>query len=507
MSVPVPTLAMRGLVKTFGPTRALDDASLTVAPGTIHGLVGQNGAGKSTLIKVLAGLVVPDEGSVELDGRLVLPITPGRAEEFGIAFIHQDRLLVPTATVGEALFLGREGTGSRLGVWRGALQRRADEALHRFFGVSLPRHALIRDLSTAQQQIVQITRALLFDPKVIVFDEPTAALAKREVESLFAAIGRLKARGLTTIYISHYLAEIERLCDTVTVMRNGRDVAHVNPRETSIGAITRLMVDRDVKDLFPRHKAERGAPVLSVAGLASPPHFKDVSFELRRGEVLGLTGLLGCGAKELVQALFGLTPARGTIIAGGKAVRLGSPTAAVRRGLALVPEDRRAQGVALDLGVRENITLASLKRVSSFGWLVRARERRRAAGLIDDLQIKTSGLEAPVRTLSGGNQQKVALAKWLARDQDVYILDEPTVGVDVAAKAEIYRLIAQLAERGAGVLMLSADLDELLGACDRVMVMYRGVVVSEHRAAETTAEQLLNAALTGTDHEEASDAA
>ncbi|MCJ2141805.1 sugar ABC transporter ATP-binding protein [Methylobacterium sp. E-066] len=495
---PPPALAMRDLVVTFGPTRALDGAALTVAPGTIHGLIGQNGAGKSTLIKVLAGLVTPEAGTVALHGTPIAGITPGRVEELGIAFIHQERLLVPTATVGEALFLGREAAGSRFGYLSGGLQKRAEAAIARFFGIRLPRNALIRDLTIAQQQIVQITRALLAEPKIVVFDEPTAALAKREAEHLFAAIARLKANGLTTLYISHYLAEIERHCDAVTVMRNGRDVAEVDPRRTSTAALTRLMVGRDVSDLFPRHRAEPGAPVLALAGVSVPPALRDVSFVLRRGEVLGLTGLLGSGAKELVQALFGLAPIKaGTVTVDGRVAHVANPHDAVRRGLALVPENRRAHGVALDLGIRENLTLASLDRVSRRGWLDRVRERAQALRLIGDLQIKAAGPEAPVRTLSGGNQQKVVLGKWLAREAGLYILDEPTIGVDIAAKAEIYRLIAGLAEGGAGILLLSTDLDELLGICDRVLVLYRGAIVSEHPAAGTTAESLLNATLTG----------
>ena len=497
---PVPALAMRGLVKTFGPTRALDGATLEVAPGSVHGLVGQNGAGKSTLIKALAGLVVPDAGTIDLFGTRLERITPTRAELAGIAFIHQDRLLVPTATVGEALFLGREASGSRFGVWRGALQRHADEALQGTFGLTLPRGALIRDLTTAQQQIVQITRALLSKPRLIVFDEPTAALTKQEVDSLFRAIAQLKAQGLTTLYISHYLSEIDQICDTVTVLRNGRDVGHVQPRSTPVAEVMRLMVDRDVKDLFPKVKASIGEPVLAVERLGSPGRFSDVSLTVRQGEILGLTGLLGSGAKELVQALFGLDAAKtGTVRLGGHLRRLASPTAAARRGIALVPEDRRVQGVALDLSVRENVTLASLGRVSLFGWLRRAAERTHVDRLIGELGIKTAGADAPVRTLSGGNQQKVAIAKWLSRQSDLYILDEPTVGVDVAAKTEIYRLIGRLAERGAAILILSADLDELVGICDRVAVMYRGRIVTEQRAADTSADELLHAALTGGD--------
>ncbi len=491
-------LAMRGLVKAFGATRALDGATLSVEAGTVHGLVGQNGAGKSTLIKVLAGLVAPDAGAVELFGAPLADITPARAASAGIAFIHQERLLVPSATAGEALFLGREATASRFGVRRGRFDALAQAALKQFFGLSLPRGALIRDLTTAQQQIVQITRALLAEPRLVVFDEPTAALTRVEVENLFRAIAQLRAAGLTVLYISHYLSEIERICDAVTVLRNGRDVARLDPRATSIAAITRLMVGRDVKDLFPKPAIALGGPVLTVRGLSRPGAFADVSFALRRGEVLGLTGLVDSGAKDLVQTLFGLAPAgAGEVEVDGRVRRFPSPAAAVRRGLALVPEDRRGRGVDPDMSVRENVTLASLGRFSRWGWLKRGAERREAARLVADLGVRAAGPEAAVRTLSGGNQQKVALAKWLSRSSTVYVLDEPTVGVDVAAKVDIYRLIGRLAERGAAVLVLSTDLDELLGVCDRVLVMFRGRIVSEHRAAETGPDRLLDAALTG----------
>ncbi len=491
-------LRMQGLVKQFGATRALDDASLDVATGSVHGLVGQNGAGKSTLIKVLAGLVEPDAGTVEMFGRALTGITPAGAAAAGVAFIHQDRLLVPTATVGEALFLGREASVSRFGVWGRALDACARDALQHYFGMTLKRGALIRDLTTAQQQIVQITRALLAGPRLIVFDEPTAALTKVEVENLFRAIAGLKARGLTVLYISHYLAEIERICDVVTVMRNGRTVARVDPRATPVAEVTRLMVGSDVRDLFPKVEAALGEVVLSVEGLSAPGRFRDVSFELRRGEILGVTGLVGSGAKDLTQALFGLAPVKGgRVVLHGRDGRPRTPGAAARRGLALVPEDRRAQGAALDLSVRENITLASLGQFSRFGWLDEAAERRQSHALVGDLAIKAPGVEAPVRTLSGGNQQKVVIAKWLSRQSDVYILDEPTVGVDVAAKAEIYRLVGRLAQRGAAILILSADLDELIGIADRILVLYRGAVVAEERAAETSPDRLLNAALTG----------
>ena len=495
----VPAVSLRALAKRFGATLALDGATLSIAQGTVHGLVGQNGAGKSTLIKILAGLVEPDEGAVALFGQALTEITPAKAAEAGITFIHQDRLLVPTATVGETLFLGRESSVSRFGVWRPSLEARGREALQRFFGVTLPRGVLIRDLTTAQQQLVQITRALLTNPRVIVFDEPTAALTKVEVDSLFRAIAALKARGLTVLYVSHYLAEIERICDVVTVMRNGQVVAQVDPKTTPLSEITRLMVGRDIKDLFPKTKVSVGDVVLEVERLSSPDRFHDVSFALRRGEILGLTGLVGSGAKELTQALFGLAPVRsGRVRIAGHEVRPPTPLAAARHGLALVPEDRRAQGVALDLTLRENLTLASLGQFSRWGRLDEAAERRRSHEVIGELGIKAQGPEARVRTLSGGNQQKVVIGKWLSRNSDVYILDEPSVGVDVAAKTDIYRLIGRLAERGAAILILSADLDELIGIADRVLVLHRGAVVAEERAADTSPDRLLSAALTGT---------
>ena len=495
----VPAVSVRGLVKRFGATLALDGASLSIARGTVRGLVGQNGAGKSTLIKVLAGLVEPDAGTIDLFGEPLTQLTPAKAARAGIAVIHQDRLLVPTATVGEALFLGREDVVSRFGVWRPSLEARGREALQRFFGVTLPRGALIRDLTTAQQQLVQITRALLTDPRLIVFDEPTAALTRVEVDNLFRAIAALKARGLTVLYVSHYLAEIERICDAVTVMRNGRVVADVDPKATPLAEIARLMVGRDIRDLFPKTQAVLGDVVLEVEHLSAPGRFRDVSFTLRRGEILGLTGLVGSGAKDLTQALFGLAPVRGgRLRVAGREAALTTPLAAARRGLALVPEDRRAQGVALDLTLRENLTLASLGQFSRWGRLDEAAERRRSHEVIGELGIKAQGPEARVRTLSGGNQQKVVIGKWLSRNSDVYILDEPSVGVDVAAKTDIYRVIGRLAERGAAILILSADLDELIGIADRILVFHRGAVVAEERAFDTSPDRLLDAALTGT---------
>jgi ribose transport system ATP-binding protein len=486
-------IRLSGIVKHFGGARALDGAALTVRRGTVHGLVGQNGAGKSTLIKLLAGLHQPDEGHVEIDGVAHQRLTPHLVEELGIRFIHQDRLLVPTFTVGETLFLGREPriAGTPF-LDRRAMQRQAEQILDRYFGIKLSNSALISELTTAEKQIIQITRALLNQPKVLVFDEPTAALVRREADILFRLIRRLREDGVTVIYISHYLNEIEAICDTVTVLRNGQDVATLPLRETSAQAIGALMVARDIEELYPKRQVELGNTLLKLEKLSAPGKYSDVSLSLRKGEILGLTGLLGSGAKDLLRTLFGLeTAAEGKVELHGNTIWSASPSQAAGKRLALVPEDRRRHGVALDLSVTENTTLASLGRFVKLGWLNRSAEARETETLIKRLQIKTSGREALVRSLSGGNQQKVAIAKWLSRHSEIYLLDEPTVGVDISAKVEIYTLIGELASRGAGIIVLSSDLPELVGITDRVLVMFRGRVVREFITYNTTPDEIL----------------
>ncbi|OQP86508.1 sugar ABC transporter [Rhizobium rhizosphaerae] len=486
-------IRLDGIEKSFGGAKALSGVSLAIERGTVHGLVGQNGAGKSTLIKLLAGLHQPDAGTIEIDGERLTHITPHAVESLGIHFIHQDRLLVPTFTVGEALFLGREPriAGTPF-LDRRQMQRRAREVLQRYFGLTLPNSALIADLSTAEKQIVQITRALLDQPKVLVFDEPTAALVKREADLLFQLIRRLREDGITVIYISHYLQEIEALCDRVTVLRNGRDVATKALSETSASEIAGLMVNREIGDLFPVREKAPGEPLLTVDRLSAPGRYHDVSLTLHRGEVLGLTGLLGSGAKEFLRTLFGLeTAASGTVTVQGQASWQASPVQAARRRLALVPEDRRRHGVALDLSVKENTTIASLSRFTRLGLIDRTAEESETDRLITRLQVKTEGREALLRTLSGGNQQKVAIAKWLSRQSDIYLLDEPTVGVDIAAKVEIYALIAELAEKGAGVIVLSSDLNELIGLTDRILIFFRGEILRMVTSETATVDALL----------------
>ena len=353
---------------------------------------------------------------------------------------------------------------------------------------------LIRNLTTAQQKILQITRALAQKASVLVLDEPTAALVKREVDSLFGVLRRLRDDGIAIIFISHYMQEIEALCDEVTVMRNGAVVGTVDPRSTPIDKIIAMMIARDVGEMFPKRNVALGPPALEVENLDLAGTFDNVSLTVRRGEIVGLTGLLGSGAKQLMHCLFGLERAdRGSIRIEGKPTTLASPVGAVNGGVAMVPEDRRAHGVALGLSVRENISLASLGRYSRFGFVNRAKERNKVDELIRELSIKTPGGGALVKQLSGGNQQKVALAKWLSCRSQIYLLDEPTVAVDVAAKVEIYSLLNRLAAEGAGILMLSSDLLELVGVCDRVLVIYRGALVGEFSGDNLDSDRLLAA--------------
>jgi len=507
-------LELRGISKHFGVVRALDAADLTVQYGSVHGLVGENGAGKSTLIKVLAGIHQPDAGTIRVDGVAHASFTPRQIEQAGVHVIHQERMLPGSFTVGEALFLGHELHKGPF-VNRRAQDREAARLLHTYFGLQLPPQALIRELSSAQQQVVQITRALLAKPRVLIFDEPSVALVQREVTQRLQIVRRLRDEGLAIVYISHYLQEIESLCDTVTVLRNGRHVAQVDPRTTPPYKIAQLMVNRDVGEMYPKTVVPRGAPLLQVRNLHLGGAYRNINLDVHRGEIVGLTGLVGSGVKELVRSIFGLLPPDGgEVQLEEQPLRLRSPVQVARQGVALLPEERRRQGVALDLSVLENTTIASLPRWTRWGWLSRQKEVCETGRQIAQLDIKTPGPDATVRELSGGNQQKVALAKWLSRRSTLYLLDEPSVGIDIGAKVEIYRLIGQLVKDGAGVLILSSDLPELLGLSDRILVMHRGEIVGDFLPKDTDSDSILacatgassSATATTPHHEELADA-
>lgn len=487
-------IEMRGISKQFGPVKALDDVDLTVFPGSIHGLVGANGAGKSTIIKVLAGIYKLDSGELTVFGNKMSSISPSTIEAQGIHFIHQDRLLVPASTVAEAVYLNNEPT---IGPFLNARKMRSDAAqlIKSHFHIDIDPGELIRNLSAAKQKIIQITRALAQNARVLVLDEPTAALVSAEVSSLFDVLRSLRKEGIAIVFISHYMQEIIDICDDVTVLRNGQNAGNVRTAESSIEEIVSLMVDRDTTEMYPQRSVSIGQPVLVVDGLSRKGHFNNVSFTLHSGEVLGLTGLLGSGDKELLNCLFGLDkPDTGTVTLNGRQLQLKSPGDAVDAGVAMIPEDRRAHGIAGDLSVSDNMSVASIQQHSSRGFVDQVSVGKKVDGMIDELGVITPDRFLPVRNLSGGNQQKVVVAKWLSCDSSIYLLDDPTVAVDVGAKVEIYNLINRLASQGKGIIFISSELDEMVEMCDRILVIYRGQIIEQFSKGEVDSDRLLSVA-------------
>jgi ribose transport system ATP-binding protein len=488
-------LTLRGICKSFPGVRALDDVDFSVAPGEVHGLVGENGAGKSTLIKIIAGVYQRDSGEMLVRGKACGNLTPRQVEDLGIQFIYQELNLVPEFTIAQSVFMGQE---RKLGRWvplvdNRSMEREASELIHDMLGVDLPGKRLVRDLSVAERQLVQIAKALRTKPSVVAFDEPTAPLARREVERLFSMIDSLRDQGLAIIYISHYLSEITEICDRVTVLRNGMLAGTLPLPETSIEDIVTTMVGREIEEMYPPRDVEIGTPRLEVQDLALHGAFDDVSFKVGRGEVVGVTGLLGSGVHELAETIYGLRrPDKGTLRLDGDKLSALTASKAADRGFGMVPKDRRWDGVVLSMSVADNINLSSLdKAAASGGYINSGVYRSRANEMIDALSIKTPDTETAVRYLSGGNQQKVVIARWMSADTQVFVLEEPGLGVDVGAKIEIYTLINEMAAAGSAVFIVSSDIPELLGVCDRVLVMYRGEVTKELVSAETTPDTVL----------------
>lgn len=489
-----PRLQLHNISKTFNGIPALQSVSLSVSAGEVHGLIGHNGAGKSTLIKVLGGMHAADHGSIELDGKPLALSSPAQALQRGIAIVHQERLLAGTLTVAEALLLGDEPrvTGTPL-LHRRKMRQQAEQLLQQHFGLQLNPQALIATLSVAEQQLVQICRVLRSSPRVMVLDEPTAALARHEVQALFRVIEHLRQQGIALIYVSHYLDEIQALCQHVTVLRDGKDVAHFTAPHLHPTALIRAMVGDERHDIVPRTLRRPGDLVLEVEKLSAAGRFRNVSFHGRQGEIIGITGLLGSGGKALIRALFGLeTGVSGHVRLGENTGIPSSPHAAVKRGIAFVPEDRRANGIALDTSLRENITLTTVRRLLRWGGVSRQAESKLVAKNIEQLVIRAPGQLAPVRQLSGGNQQKTVLAKWLNTKARLYLLDEPTVGVDIAAKAAIHHTLQRLADEGALILVFSTDLLELQTLADRIIVLARGDQVATLAAQQTSHQEILS---------------
>jgi len=477
--------------KRFGGVQALRDVSFSIARGEVHGLIGENGAGKSTLGKILAGIHTPDAGRVVIDGSVANFRTPREALAAGVGMVHQELAFCPDISVAENLCLSR--LPRRAGfVDRAATVRIATEMLHRI-GVELDVRRAMRTLSTAQEQLVQIAAAVATRARVLVLDEPTSSLAESESRRLFALIESLKRDGVTMIYVSHRMPELFALCDRVTVLRDGQYVGTLDRAEATEDRLVKLMVGRVVERRQPLHLGRAlGHIRLEVRNLSVPPTVRDVSFSIRGGEIVGLAGLVGAGRSETARAILGIDrPAGGTVIIDGAECRRNDPLAAMRAGLGLVPEDRKRQGLVLGMSGRANISLALLDRLSRLGILDRRAERDAATRQYAALNVKAPSIETPLVNLSGGNQQKVALGKWLARRPAVLIVDEPTRGVDVAAKAAIHQLLDELACSGVAILLISSELPELLLLSRRIMVMRGGEIVGELSRAQASEESVL----------------
>jgi ABC-type sugar transport system ATPase subunit len=481
----------------------LDGVNLTVRRGRLNALIGENGAGKSTLMNILAGVFPPDAGTVTLEGKPVSFKNPREAQAAGIAIIFQELNLVPDLSIAENIFIGREPL-NRFGLVDVARLNADAAALLAELESDADPRTLVSQLKLGARQVVEIARAISFSSRVIIMDEPTSAITEHEIEMLFRQIKRLKQSGVGLVYITHKLDELPEIADDITVFRDGRFVGAKPFGEVTRDEMIRMMVGRELADLFPKTPARPGDVALRVrkvslqhAERAGDFAVRDVSFEVRRGEVLGIFGLMGAGRTELVQTIFGLHPgtSTGEIEVEGRRVVIRSPQAAIAAGLALAPEDRKAEGVVLGLSVAHNTTLSCLPRIERLGWLQPKLERELVGNYINRLRVKTPSIDQPVVNLSGGNQQKVVLAKWLATKPKVLLLDEPTRGIDINAKKEIYALIDELAQSGLGVVMVSSELPEILGIADRIMVLCEGRKTAEFRRGEATEEMIVKAAL------------
>jgi rhamnose transport system ATP-binding protein len=472
-------LALEHATKSFGAVQALGDASIELWRGEAHALLGENGAGKSTLVKILAGVLSPDSGRLLLNGEELRLSGPAAARAAGIAIIYQEPLLFPDLSIAENIFMGRQPTHSFRRIDRAEMNRSVVEVFERL-GVPLDPSAPAQGLSVADQQIVEIAKAITFNASVIVMDEPTAALSNTEVERLAEVIATLRAQDAAVLFISHRLQEVTAICQRVTVMRDGRFVMTDSIENVTIEHMIRSMVGRDLDSLFPKLDVPAGQVVLAVERLTREGVFRDISFTVAAGEIVALAGLVGAGRSEVARAIFGIDGRdAGRVVVNGKVIPPRSPTAAMAAGIGFVPEDRRQQGLVMSLAIDHNVSLASFGRLAHFGIIRRRAEQQLASDWAVRLQLKYGSLKDSVETLSGGNQQKVVLAKWLSRRPSLLIVDEPTRGIDVGTKAEVHRLLSELARDGVAVLMISSELPEVLGMADRVLILREGLLVGE----------------------------
>jgi ribose transport system ATP-binding protein len=495
---PQPLLQMRRICKAFPGVQALEDVSLDIGRGEVVALVGENGAGKSTLIKILSGCYRADAGEVVLDGRRLERYSPQQAQQMGISVIYQEFNLARTLSVAENVFVGRQPRTWAQTIAFGRMRAATQEILDSLH-LPLDARRLVETLSVAEQQMVEIAKAISFQARIIVMDEPTAALTEHETATLFELVRRLKRQGVSVIYISHRLEEVFEVADRVVVLRDGRNAGGMGIAEATVDRIVHLMVGRQLKEMFHRKTAEAGEPVLEVRGLSQKASgVRDVHLRVRAGEIVGLAGLVGAGRTQIARAIFGVdAPDAGELRLAGRPVSVRSPRDAIRAGMGFMPENRKEQGLFLILAVRENVTAAGLGRLSRCGFVKPGAERQLVGSLVRQLDIRTPSQEQQVQFLSGGNQQKVVLARWLSLRPKVLLLDEPTRGIDVGAKAEIYALMGELAGQGVGVLMISSELPEILGMSDRVLVAREGTIVGELPRERASQEAIMHLAAGG----------
>ncbi|MCO5734732.1 sugar ABC transporter ATP-binding protein [Rhizobium sp. SSA_523] len=489
-----PILEMRGISQIFPGVKALDQVSVSLYPGQVTALIGENGAGKSTLVKILTGIYWPSEGEILLDGRAVQFASAQAAIDAGVTAIHQETVLFDELTVGENIFLGH-APRTRFGTmdWTSINARSRD--LLRELESDIDPTIRLKDLSIAQRHLVAIARALSVEARIVIMDEPTAALSRKEIDDLFRIVEGLKRQGKAILFISHKFDEVYEIAENYVVFRDGKAVGAGSLSQTEQGEIVRLMVGRDVHDVFPKAEADIGPTVLTVTGYSHPTEFRDISFELKRGEILGVYGLIGAGRSELCQSLFGMTrPSAGSLTLEGRPVVIRSSRDAIAAGIVYVPEERGRHGLALPMPIYQNMSLPSLARTSRSGFLKAANELALARQYAERLDLRAAALSVPVGTLSGGNQQKVVIGKWLATQPKVIILDEPTKGIDIGSKAAVHGFISELASQGLSIIMVSSELPEILGMSDRIMVMREGLMEGLFDRAEATAEQLVRAA-------------
>ena len=489
-------LKLSNITKTFTGTVALSEVNFDLFPGEVHAIIGENGAGKSTLIKIISGIHQPDSGEIYLNGRLVNLKNTFFAQQHGIAAIYQEPTIFPDLNIAENVFMGHQECSqiTRRINWK--KMYKDTEKLLESLEVNLNSRTKVRNLSAAEQQLVEIVKALSLNSKILIMDEPTSALTLHEVKELFNIIKRLKSSGTSIIFISHRIEETFEIADRVTVLRDGHYIGTCNISAVTTDELIKMMVGRVLKDMFPKINVERGEPILRVEALTKERQFYDISFKLHKGEILGFSGLIGAGRSELARAIFGLeNPDSGKIFVNGKQAYIRNPGMAMGYGLAYLPEDRQHQGLVLPMDITSNITLPILDQFTRAGWLDTGKETKEAKKYADMLDVRAPGLWKSVLQLSGGNQQKVVLAKWLATNPRILILDEPTRGIDVGAKASVHKFMSELASQGVGIIMISSELPEILGMSDRIIVMCEGGITAEFTRKEATQDKLLSAAV------------